>query len=115
MEAITSIARSPAPVADRRAPEPAQPSGKNLPAAGNSQPPAPEPIDVQRAVEQIQTYLSSSQRSLQFRIAEDLGRPIMLVTNPETGEVIRQVPGEEVQKMASAIAQGGSGLVDTLV
>ena len=114
MESIRSIATQATPAAERRAPEPAEASGKKLPPAGNT-PPPPEPVDVKRAVEQIQSYLSSSQRSLQFRVTEDLGRPVMVVTNPETGEVIRQIPGEEVQKLAAAITEGGGQLLDTLV
>jgi len=116
MEAVRSIKTQTAPAVEPRAksPEPAGDSGKVLPPAGKEAPPPPKPIDVQRAVEQIQTYLSSSQRSLQFRVTEDFGPPVMVVTNPETGEVIRQIPGEEVQKLAAAISQGNGRLLDTL-
>ncbi len=114
MESIRSTIASIAPAPEPRAVDAPKESGKSLPPAGKEPPPPPEPVDVKRAVEQIQSYLSSSQRSLQFRVEESLGRPVMVVTNPETGEVIRQVPGEEVQKMAAAITQGGGQLLDTL-
>lgn len=114
MDAIKPTASNSVPAPEPRSVDAPEASGKELPPAGNPSPPPPKPADVQRAVEQIQTYLSSSQRSLQFRVEESLGRPIMVVTNPETGEVIRQVPGEEVQKMAAAITQGGGGLLNTL-
>ena len=96
------------------APAPAD-SGKELPPAGKAQPVEVQPIDLSGAVQQIETYLSSSQRSLSFRVDESSGRPVMTVTNPETGEVIRQVPGDEVLKMAAAIESGGTRLLDTLV
>lgn len=114
MDAITATSVTVAPASKPRAAELPKESGKPLPPSGNNPPPPPEPADVQRAVEQIQTYLSNSQRSLQFRVDESLGRPVMVVTNPETGEVIRQIPGEEVQKMAAAVAQGSTQLLDTL-
>ena len=114
MESIRSTIASIAPAPEPRAVDAPKESGKSLPPAGKEPPPPPEPVDVKRAVEQIRSYLSSSQRSLQFREEESLGRPVMVVTNPETGEVIRQVPGEEVQKMAAAITQGGGQLLDTL-
>ena len=96
------------------APAPAE-SGKELPPAGNAQPVEVQPIDLSGAVRQIETYLSSSQRALSFRVDESSGRPVMTVTNPETGEVIRQVPGDEVLKMAAAIDSGSARLLDTLV
>jgi flagellar protein FlaG len=95
-------------------PSPAE-SGKDLPASGNAQPVEVQPIDLSGAVKQIETYLSSSQRALSFRVDENSGRPVMTVTNPETGEVIRQVPGDEVLQMAAAIESGGARLLDTLV
>jgi len=96
------------------APAPAE-SGKDLPPAGNAQPAEVQPIDLSGAVQQIETYLSSSQRALNFSVDESSGRPVMTVTNPETGEVIRQVPGDEVLKMAAAIDGGSARLLDTLV
>lgn len=89
-------------------------SGKELPDSGKQPPEKVEPVSLRGAVEQIETYLSSSQRSLQFRLDENSGRPVMTVTNPATGEVIRQVPGDEVLKMAAAIETGGTRLIDTL-
>ena len=115
MDAITATATQSIPAPETRTAEAPKAAGKSLPPAGNTAPPPPpDPVDLARAVEQIQTYLSSAQRSLQFRVDEGLGRPVMLVTNPETGEVIRQVPSEEAVKMAAAIQAGGGQLLDTL-
>ena len=90
-------------------------SGNSLPESGKQQPPAEPPVDLAGAVKQIETYLSSSQRSLSFRLDESSGRPVMTVTNPETGEVIRQVPGDEGLRMAAAVSSGGARLLTTLV
>jgi flagellar protein FlaG len=116
MDAINpnNTLRLPAPSGQSEpAPAPAE-SGKELPSSGNAQPVDMEPIDLSGAVQQIESYLSSSQRALSFRVDESSGRPVMTVTNPETGEVIRQVPGDEVLKMAAKISSGGTRLLDTL-
>lgn len=114
MEAITSTEiRSPRPAAAPPRDTP-RASGNKLPAGGKDQPPAPPVVDLKGAVEQIQSYLSSSRRSLHFRLDEASGRSVITVTNPETGELIRQIPGEEVLKLAAAINGGSAHLLDTL-
>jgi flagellar protein FlaG len=42
-------------------------------------------------------------RGLNFSIDPALNRPIVTVTNKETGEVIRQIPNEVVIRMAHSI------------
>lgn len=88
-------------------------SGKDLQAGGKA-PPPPEPIDIQQAVRQIQSYLEGSRRSLQFRIDDNAGRPVMTVLNPDTGEVIRQIPPEEVVEIAATLDRSGIRLIDQL-
>lgn len=117
MDAISnsSTQRLPTPAAPAAAPPAGrEPGGNTLPAGGKDLPPPPPPVDVQRAAEQIRSYLSSNQRALQFRLDESSGRHVMTVTNPETGEIIRQIPGEEVLQMAAAIQGGGTRLLDAL-
>jgi len=114
MESINPTSMPSASVAAPRRESKPVDSGKTLPAAGSQLPPPPPPVDVQKAVRQIQSYLSESQRALQFRLDDSSGKPVMTVTNPETGEVIRQIPGEEVLKMAAAIQGGGARLLDAL-
>lgn len=82
-------------------------SGKKLPDTGNSPPPQPTPQDMAKAVQQIQSFLSDSQRQLQFRLDESSGRTVITVKNPQTGETIRQIPAEEVLKLAAAMQQQG--------
>lgn len=110
------------PVATAPATRPATSSeGKPLPSAGETVPaadtqaPAPvENIDLSGVVQQIESYLSSSQRSLNFRVDEASGRQVITVVNPENGEVIRQIPSEEALRMAASLSAGNTGLIDTL-
>lgn len=94
-------------------------TGKALPKGGDKLPdkaaPAPTPERVEQAVQQIQSYLNDSQRELQFQVDSDSGRTIVRVVNPETKELIRQIPGEEMLKLARAIGSNGGRIISDLV
>jgi flagellar protein FlaG len=42
------------------------------------------------------------------------GRTIIRVVNPETGEMIRQIPSEEVLRLAESIKTSGFQLINEL-
>lgn len=90
--------------------------GKDLPVSGNSAPtpPPPPPSGVEKAVAQIKAWLSDSSRELAFQIDEDSGRTVITVTNPATGEIIRQIPSEEALRFAASLAARGGLGVDEL-
>lgn len=58
---------------------------------------------LQQAVERMNAKMADGGRGLAFRVDPDLGRPVVTVTNKETGEVIRQIPNEVVIRMARSI------------
>jgi len=64
---------------------------------------------------QIDTFLRSTNRALQFRVDDASGRMVVSVTDAETGEVIRQVPGEEALRMAERIEAQIGALLDEKV
>ncbi len=94
------------------------PTGKSLPADGRNLPAAPaaEPTheQLQQAVQQIQSYLNDSRRQLQFQIDDGSGRTVVRVVNPETHELIRQIPSEEVLTLSRAISGNAGGLISDL-
>jgi len=96
-----------------------QGTGKALPVSGGKLPerdaPAPDPERVEQAVQQIQSYLNDSQRQLQFQVDSASGRTIVRVVNPETKELIRQIPGEEMLKLARSIGANGGQIISDLV
>ncbi len=61
---------------------------------------APPLQEVKKAVAQIEQYVQSAQRDLRFHIDEELGRLIVHVIDRSTQKTIRQIPSEEVVKMA---------------
>lgn len=88
-----------------------------VPATGKASPPAsehPQPqIDVDRARDALEQFVRSMRRELEFRVDEDTGRTIITVRNKETGEVVRQIPSEEVIALARSLADGRAALVDS--
>jgi FlaG protein len=91
-------------------------SGKSVPASGGSPPvqPAapPPPPDLSRSVEVLDRYLASSQRTLQFRRDPDAGRTVILVVDPNTGEVLRQIPPKERLALAHWISPPRTSVID---
>ena len=52
-------------------------------------------------------------RDLSFSVDSTTGYNVVRVVNPETGEVVRQLPSEELLKIAQAMEQTNtSGLVN---
>src|SRR5262245_16619462 len=58
------------------------------------------------AAEQIDSYLKSSGRELDFQVDADSGQMVVRVRDSATGDVIRQIPGEEALRMARALKEG---------
>jgi len=76
--------------------EPARPSGEPVAEAA--------PMDKLGAVvASINDYLQTVRRDLEFSVNEDTGRVVVTVRNAETGEIVRQIPPEEVLNLAARI------------
>jgi len=76
--------------------------------------PAP-PIEVPKiesVTKQIDSFLRSIGRTINFRVDPGSGRTIVSVLDATTGEVIRQVPGEQALQLAQRIEDSLSALVD---
>ncbi len=50
--------------------------------------------------------LQDDRRDLRFRVDESSGRTIVEVVAAGSGDVIRQIPGDEILRMASMLAEG---------
>ncbi|HEU4780088.1 MAG TPA: flagellar protein FlaG [Steroidobacteraceae bacterium] len=70
---------------------------------------------IESVTRQIDTFLRSTNRALQFRVDDASGRMVVSITDAETGEVIRQVPGEEALRMAERIEASIGALLDEKV
>ena len=66
---------------------------------------------VAKAAQQIQSFVQSMGRNLSFSVDSTTGYHIVRVTNPETGEVVRQLPTEELIRIAQSFEQLNAALV----
>lgn len=55
------------------------------------------------AIDRLNEQMKQSSRGLNFSMDEKLGRPVVTVRNESTGEVVRQIPNEEVVRVAHNI------------
>jgi len=84
---------------------PPVPAGAVLPAA----PDAPDAASdsgrqaLEQATQRIRQYLKSSSATLEFTIDQQSGRALLRIIDPETNQLIRQIPSEEVLAIARAI------------
>ncbi|WP_312388253.1 flagellar protein FlaG [Pseudomonas sp.] len=80
------------------------------------QPPAViDAEQVRNAVSEIEKFLSTSRRNLEFSTDEDSGKIVVKVIASETGELIRQLPSEEALRIASSLSDVNSLLFDAKV
>ncbi len=77
---------------------------QELPPAVKSSPPESAlpvmPEDLDRAIRELNDYVQSLKRTINFEIDESSGRTIVRVLNQQTGELIRQIPSEEALAIA---------------
>lgn len=67
--------------------------------------PLREPAHENIALAEINQTLNMASIGLQFEFAKESGKMIAKVTNVESGEVIRQVPSEEVARLLKALGK----------
>jgi len=72
----------------------------------------PSRVAVARAAEQIQTFVKEMGRNLDFSVDKTTGYNVVRVVNPETNEVIRQLPSEELLKIAKSMESWNNVLVN---
>lgn len=64
-------------------------------------------------VSDLNEFVQTLRRELQFSVDEDTGRSIVTVLNKETDEVVRQIPSEEVLAISSFLKSHAGLLIDT--
>lgn len=87
---------------------PAAATRQDLPGNGQNVPAA---AAVMNAVSRISDYVQSLNRDLKFRVDQDTNQVVVTVMDQQSGEVIRQIPSEEVLAVAHSIDQTQKGLL----
>ncbi len=62
---------------------------------------------VVEAVSDIADYVQNISRELQFQIDDAIDSTIITVVDRETGDIIRQIPSQEVVELARHLAENG--------
>lgn len=108
MTGVTDLVRPQQAQPTTRAQEPrAVLQGREIAADGGLLPPssvqdqANEAAKVEQAVSQVNEFVQNLNRDLQFTVDEDSGRTVIKVLDAETKEVIRQIPPEELLRIAN--------------
>lgn len=70
------------------------------------------PVQVERAVHEVNAALVLREVGLQFEVDKDTDKLIVKVVDRASGEVIRQIPNEEVVRIARLMSEGNGLLVD---
>lgn len=73
----------------------------------------PERAELEQAVQDIQAFVQSSQRNLEFSIDDSTGKVVVKVIATESGEVIRQLPTEAALKLAQSLVDASNLLFNT--
>jgi len=99
-----SVTKSDAEVVSQVAATVIKPSGVNQTAQVTRE-------TVAKAAEQIQQFVQSMGRNLKFSIDETSGYHVVRVVNPDTGELVRQLPSEELLKISRDFQRLNNALV----
>lgn len=59
-----------------------------------------KPVDIEKVAQQMESFLKRVSRSLEFHVDDASGRMVCSVRDAQTGDLIRQIPNEEVLRMA---------------
>lgn len=105
---ISSIGQTPVresvpatkPAAPAQAGEAASAPAASKPGQPSTNVPIADPAVLKKATEQINEFIKSSSRNLQFSVDKGTGRIIVKVVDQESGEIIRQIPPEETLAIA---------------
>jgi len=78
--------------------------GDSLPEKGNTLPSqGSDSAEISEAVTEINEIIRSVQRDLSFNVDEDSGKTIIRVIDSESGELIRQIPSEDILAIATQL------------
>lgn len=87
---------------------PAEPNATPERVSAEASPHLPEQQDrqvLEQAVTSIEGFVQNIRRNLDFALDDSSGRLVVKVTDGATGEVIRQLPSEEVLRLAESLEE----------
>jgi flagellar protein FlaG len=109
IDKVSGIAASIVPDVSERAPTRAGEASQARPQPAR---PQPVPRTTEEIARQLESYVRSVNRALEFRVDPDSGHTVISVRDAQTGDLIRQIPSEEVLRFAELVADQTVVLLD---
>ena len=112
---IDNIAQVSGSQAKPTSPSPAV-ARQQSPGSGEPVPPVaatPPVAEVKEAVSRLNQYVQTLRRDLEFRVDESTNKVVVTVLDPQSKEVIRQIPSEEVLAVARSLETTQGMLLNT--
>lgn len=113
--AVVPVTTGPVAPAPAVAPVGAQGGGGSLPPTGEAVPQAATPEALGAAVEQINQFLRANAREFVFQLDLSSGKSRVTIVNPQTGDVVRQIPDPHVLQLAQGLESSGLPLTGLLL
>lgn len=84
----------------------------------NDAKPADEPLrdrlsEIEEKVSQLNDHMQTIKRNLEFTVDDRSGASVIIISDTETGEVIRQFPSDEVLNARNAVEKMKGLLIET--
>ncbi|PSW07605.1 flagellar protein FlaG [Photobacterium lipolyticum] len=70
---------------------------------------------LEKMVEKIEEFVGTLNKGLAFRIDEESGRDVVTIYEKRSGNVVRQIPDEDMLELSRQLASHSGGLVTTKV
>lgn len=84
-------------------PSPRSEAGLSSSSAENEAGKAEQKPDVGEAVERIRTQMQTLQRDLNFSVDDSTGQVVVQVLDGDSGKVVRQIPSEDILRLAERL------------
>ena len=70
---------------------------------------------LEKVAKQLQEFIGTMNRGLEFSVDEDSGRDVIKVIDKNSGELIKQYPSEEVLSLVSKLSEATGTFIDSKI
>jgi len=67
--------------------------------------------ELEKRIEEVNEFVASINTGLSFRFDEGSGRDVVTIFDANTGDIIKQIPSEEMLEILRRLAANSSGLI----
>ncbi|BCL70716.1 Protein flaG [Vibrio nigripulchritudo MADA3029] len=67
--------------------------------------------ELEKRIDEVNDFISSLNKGLSFKFDDESGRRVVTVFDADTGDIIKQIPSEEMLEILRRLASNSSGLI----